>query len=245
MSEGRISGLARGLSFRLIEAGGVVDRAKVAADVAMLSQKERRAMRAEGVRFGAFSLYLPTLLEPPALDFSAAFAHLEAPNWRPNRDRLTLLPQPQPSDRSLAAFGLRAVGPFAVAVEALEALDARLREAPPIKSPGGAGVALPDDLAETLGWPKEAIPKVLKGLGFTTVRRSTEGAPALWRRRTAAKAPITSAKVESSSPFAALADFKVAEPPKRRPAPSRIHSAAKPLAGTRRRRRRKPRVTVA
>jgi ATP-dependent RNA helicase SUPV3L1/SUV3 len=243
MSEGRISGLARGLSFRLIEAGGVVDRARVAIDVALLSQKERRAMRAEGVRFGAFSLYLPALLEQTARDFYAAFAYLEAPNWRPNRDRLTLLPQPQPSDRALAAFGLRAVGPFAVAVESLEALDARLREAPPVKSQGGAGVALPSDLAETLGWSIEALPRVLKGLGFTTVRRATEGEPALWRRRAAAKAPIASPKVETSSPFAALAEFKVVEPPKRRPA--RADAAAKPLPGARRRRRRKPRVTVA
>ena len=245
MSEGRISGLARGLSFRLIEAGGVVDRAKVAADVALLSQKERRAMRAEGVRFGAFSLYMPALLETAAVDFSAAFAHLEASNWRPNRDRLTPLPQPQPSDRALAAFGLRAVGPFAVAVETLEALDARLREVPPVKSPGGAGVALPPDLAETLGWPIEALPRMLKGLGFAQARRAAEGEPALWRRRATVKAPVTSSKFETSSPFAALAEFKVAEPPKRRTGPARTAAAAKPSPGARRRRRRKPRVTVA
>ena len=245
MSEGRISGLARGLSFRLLEAGGVVDRAKVAADVALLSQKERRAMRAEGVRFGAFSLYMPALLETAAVDFSAAFAHLEAPSWRPNRDRLTPLPQPQPSDRALAAFGLRAVGPFAVAVETLEALDARLREVPPVKSPGGAGVALPPDLAETLGWPIEALPRMLKGLGFAQARRAAEGEPALWRRRATVKAPVTSSKFETSSPFAALAEFKVAEPPKRRTGPARTAAAAKPSPGARRRRRRKPRVTVA
>src|SRR5581483_12137690 len=62
VAEGRIRGLARGLAFRLIEAGGVLDRAAVRSDVRLLSQVERRALRGLGVRLGAFSLFLPGLL---------------------------------------------------------------------------------------------------------------------------------------------------------------------------------------
>ena len=39
-----------------------------------------------GVRFGAFSLYLPALLEPEAQLHRAAFAELASPAWRPDAD---------------------------------------------------------------------------------------------------------------------------------------------------------------
>ncbi|WP_296596437.1 helicase-related protein, partial [Phenylobacterium sp.] len=66
VADGKIRGLARGLAYRLIEAGGVLDRAEVAADTRALSQVERRMLRSLGVRIGAFSLYLPGLLRPEA-----------------------------------------------------------------------------------------------------------------------------------------------------------------------------------
>src|SRR5581483_6260488 len=64
VAEGRIKGLARGLAFRLIEAGGLLDRAAVRAEVRALSQQERRTLRSLGVRIGAFSLFMPGLLKP-------------------------------------------------------------------------------------------------------------------------------------------------------------------------------------
>ncbi|HEY0435489.1 MAG TPA: helicase-related protein, partial [Phenylobacterium sp.] len=63
VAEGKIKGLARGLAFRLIEAGGVLDRAPVRGEVRALSQVERRMLRGLGVRLGAFSLYMPGLLK--------------------------------------------------------------------------------------------------------------------------------------------------------------------------------------
>src|SRR5690606_6540736 len=74
VAEGRLKGLARGLAYRLLEGGGVLDRAAVREDAKALSQVERRALKAFGVRLGAFSLYLPALLRPQALAFSQAFA---------------------------------------------------------------------------------------------------------------------------------------------------------------------------
>ncbi len=210
MAEGRLSGLARGVGFRLSEAGGVIDRAQVAQEVALLSQKERRAMKALGVRFGAYSLYLPTLLETEALDFTAAFAQVEAPGWRPERTGLSR-PPPQMKggavpDRILSALGMRQVGPWVVSVEALEQLDAALRAEPA----QAQGVSAPDRVAEGLGWPVTALPVILKGLGYTVARRAEGDRPAVWRRRGAAASAPPMAPPPKDSPFAALAALRPA-----------------------------------
>src|SRR6185312_1407351 len=96
IAEGRIKGLARGLAYRLAEAGGAVARSAVEADARALSQAERRALKSLGVRFGAFSLFLPGLLEARARDFSAAFCG-EPCEWRPPVNQISPLPDPAPA----------------------------------------------------------------------------------------------------------------------------------------------------
>src|SRR5690606_36210154 len=123
VAEGRIKGLARGLAYRLIESGGVLDRAEVRAETRALSPGERRILRGLGVRIGAFSLYMPGLLTPEARALTQALILREAPHWRPPPDGLSLLPQPTPGARALPAYGLRAVGRHAAPVEHLERLD--------------------------------------------------------------------------------------------------------------------------
>ncbi len=245
MSDGRLKGLARGLAFRLIEAGGIIPRSRVATEVSALSQAERRTLRALGVRFGAFSLHLAGLLTPDALAFSNALARVAAPDWRPPPDGLSRLPATPPSDRAMAARGMIAVGPFAIPVTRLEQLDALLR-AQPVDGPG---VAAPDSIAQTLGWPTDSLPVVLKALGYTPARREKDK-PVLWRRRGVAKPAAALPTTRPNSPFAALASLKTPEPvspPSRRPSGPRIVSApAAPIetAGLelkrRRPRRRRP-----
>ncbi|MGB3745320.1 MAG: helicase-related protein, partial [Xanthobacteraceae bacterium] len=59
-----VTGIARGVAFQLIEALGVLDRARVADDVKGLEQPARASLRKYGVRFGAYHIYLPALLKP-------------------------------------------------------------------------------------------------------------------------------------------------------------------------------------
>jgi ATP-dependent RNA helicase SUPV3L1/SUV3 len=216
---GRIRGLARGLAYRLAEAGGLIDRRAVEADVRALSQAERRALKGLGVRFGAFSLFIPALLTPEARAFSAAFAALAAPDWRPGADHPSPLPAPVPPPAALAALGLRAVAGLVVPVEALEALDAALRAAP--RQAGGS--ALDAAAIAALGWTPDQAGQILRGLGYAPVRKPVDGEPALWRRRSPrgerAEAP------PRASPFAALAALTPAAAPvpraKRRHRPRR------------------------
>ena len=208
LADGKIKGLARGVAYRLIEAGGVLDRDLVRAEAKALSQVERRALKGLGVRLGHFSLYLPALLKPHALAFAQGFAPRE---WRPSITSVSRLPQPAPSPTQLAAFGLRAVGPLAVPAEALERLDDLLRTA---AKPG----LLSDQAREELGWSAAEARDILRGLNFAPTTKPKEGEAMVWRRRTEKpKAPPPQQQPAPHSPFAALASLKDRPAPTRRP----------------------------
>ena len=87
IEDGRLKGLARGLAYQLVEQFGALDRRAADARIRLLSRNERRTLKALGVRFGAFSLYLPSLLEPKAQLLGVAYAELASPGWRPERGR--------------------------------------------------------------------------------------------------------------------------------------------------------------
>jgi ATP-dependent RNA helicase SUPV3L1/SUV3 len=215
LSDGSLKGLARGVAYRLVEAGGLIDRAEIGTDVSGLSQAERRALRGLGVRFGAFSLALPTLAQPEARALLTAFAAIEAPHWRPSTTEPSRLPEPAPSAAALAAFGLRRLGSLAVPADQLESLDGLLREAPHT----GGGVALTEVLIAPLGWSLETATAVLRGLGYAPVRGKDKDAPKVWRRRSSGPAgPIS----RPDSPFAALAALRAQPAPERRRKKKRV-----------------------
>jgi ATP-dependent RNA helicase SUPV3L1/SUV3 len=183
----------------------------VEADLKSLSQGERRALRALGVRIGAFAVFLPSLLAPVAGPFAAAFACLAAPDWRPAAG-VTPLPEPGPPARALGLRGLMATGALAVPAAALERLDELLRGA----SRQGAGVLFSDQAREELGWSETEARAILRGLGFVPVGRPKPGEPTAWRRTTRPKAaPKRPIAVAPGSPFAALAALR--PPPVRTP----------------------------
>ncbi|MDB5626805.1 MAG: helicase-like, partial [Tardiphaga sp.] len=61
-----ITGIGRGIAFQLIEALGVLERQKIAAEMKDLDQASRASLRKYGVRFGAYHIYIPSLLKPAA-----------------------------------------------------------------------------------------------------------------------------------------------------------------------------------
>ena len=150
----------------------------------------RRALKAAGLRFGAFTLFLPPLLTQDALAFSTAFAAVEAEGW------------------TLSGRGLRALGAATWPVLTLERLDDLLR---------AADFVLTDAALEALGWSRKEGEATLRALDFFPVRKARDGEPALWRRRAQARAPKPAAPANPASPFAALAALTEPPPAKRRP----------------------------
>ena len=212
VAEGRIKGLARGLAFRLIEAGGVLDRAQARTETRSLSPVERRTLRGLGVRLGAFSIFMPSLLRPDARALTQALAGREVPGWRPALAAVSRLPAQTPSPRALAAFGLRAVRGLAVPLEQLERLDELLRAG--VRQ--GGGVVFSDAARDELGWREDEARHILMGLGFASIRRP--GEPVAWRRRSERDFAVEHKPITAPhSPFAALAALQGAPAPTRRP----------------------------
>ncbi|MEQ8366482.1 MAG: helicase-related protein [Roseicyclus sp.] len=59
-----ITGLARGVAFRMVEGFGIVPRAEIADDIKALDQDARGLLRKHGVRFGQFTIFQSLLLKP-------------------------------------------------------------------------------------------------------------------------------------------------------------------------------------
>ncbi|MCP5432847.1 MAG: disulfide oxidoreductase [Alphaproteobacteria bacterium] len=149
--EPALTGLARGIAFRLIEAFGALDRRQVADDIRQLAPVERSQLRRLGVRIGEFSVFLPSLLKPsPARLLSVLWAAFED-RFRPDLP-IPSLPQPglcsvgleAGSPRAFyGAVGFRVLGKRAVRIDMLERLADLLRKAREASRPKPAEAALP------------------------------------------------------------------------------------------------------
>lgn len=203
MASGELKGLPRGLAWRLAEAGGVLPRPEVEAELAALSQQERRALRALGVTIGAHSVWLPAALSRRARALAAAFTAGEGGGWRPPAERLSPLPDPAPSARALAARGLRAVGRWAAPVAQLEQMAEALRAGP-------RGAPLDPATLAALGWTEAQGREIRNALKAARPGR-----------------PPKPARVRPESPFAALAALKPQPAPARRRRPRRRPAARK------------------
>ena len=179
IEDGRLRGLARGLAYQLVEQFGALDRRAADARIRLLSRNERRTLKALGVRFGAFSLYLPSLLEPKAQLLAFAYAELASPAWRPDARTLNPLPRPAPRPQALALRGLRAVGQLAAPIAELERLDALARAAWP---EGAGAIDVTDALLASLSWRRDDAHHILRALGFRARARGR-------RRRARAVSP--------------------------------------------------------
>ena len=193
---GTLTGLPRGLAFRLIEVGGLLDRREIERDLAALSHAERRTLKTFAVRVGSHSVWLPSVLKPRARTLAQAFA---GPALALRDTGLSVLPEPSPSPRALSAQGLRAVGRFAIPVETLERLAELKRDA--------GKAELSDAALAELGWSAAELKTVLAAL--RTPRAQLPDRPD--------KAP----RPVKDSPFAALAALTAPPAPVRRKRPRR------------------------
>lgn len=237
MESGEVTGLARGIAFRLRESLGSLDRRDVAGDLTQLSTAERRMLRQLGARIGRFSVFMPALLKPEAAGLLARLWQARDPENRiflPSPG-LTSVPDRKDLPRAaLAAAGFRRCGPRAVRLDSLEALGEAVSKGFEAHK-GKPGFPLDPDMTSHLGCSVEDLRGVLKSIGYAPARKESlteegEKIPELWRpRREKRHAPnqkdgrkkgpppnASTPPPDPDSPFAKLAALKPAGPAPRR-----------------------------
>lgn len=187
-----LTGLARGIAFRVVEALGVLDRLKVLQDVRNLDQEGRAALRSKGIRFGGYHLFMPSLLKPaPRLLALQLWALQHGGLDQKGLDDVALLAgsgrtslpiDPDISADLYRAAGYRVCGTRAVRVDMLERLVDLIRPAvayQPGISMGDApaGAAEGDFFTPTLpmtslvGCAGEDFASILTSLGYVREKR--------------------------------------------------------------------------
>jgi ATP-dependent RNA helicase SUPV3L1/SUV3 len=226
-----LEGIARGVAFRIGEALGVLERAQVADDVKSLTQDARGQLRKLGVRFGAYHLYLPTLLKPAPRAFAAQLWALRNPMIDSGQSQAEV-PHLAASGRTsfvadkdipkgfYRAAGFHACGERVVRVDILERLADLIRPAvayrpgttpgdPPAGAADGDGFVVTVAMTSLAGCSGEAFASILRALGYKSEQR--QGPPiTVPLVPAAATAPATPAVPASDAAESATGD---AEPP--------------------------------
>ena len=186
-----ITGIARGIAFQLIEALGVLERAKITAEMKDLDQPSRATLRKYGVRFGAYHIYFPGLLKPAA----RALASLLWAEKQDNVDMQALSGAQHLAssgrtsfavDKALArdayrVLGYRQCGERAVRVDILERLADLIRpalawrESSPGEKPAGAfdgrSFVVTQAMTSLTGSAGEDFASILRALGYRMDKR--------------------------------------------------------------------------
>jgi ATP-dependent RNA helicase SUPV3L1/SUV3 len=195
-----ISGLAKGIAFRLTESFGALKRDTVAEEIRTLDQPARAQLRKYGVRFGAFNIYFPQLLKPIAAELTLtlwALKHAAANNLKldelpePPRAGLTSVPvNPAIPEAFYRAYGFHVCGPRAVRIDIIERLADQIRPlvgwrasessaTPPRGATGDGGFTVTPEMMSILGCSTEELGNVLRALGFRLERRPVRPRPAV------------------------------------------------------------------
>ena len=223
-----LTGLAKGLAYRLVENLGIIPRGEIADEVKALDQEARGALRKLGVRFGQFTVFLPPLLKP-------APTRLRLVLWGLWKELDEIPPGPPPGHVTVVAAqnavpgyyamaGYRAAGDRAIRIDMLERLADLLRDrdskagfeaAPEMLSITGLSLELFAGLMTGLGYradrgerPKLRGPKP----GVTVVPAEAEPVAEAVAHVEPAAAPAADAPVAESAPAEAPAPETPAEP---------------------------------
>ena len=210
---------ARGIAYRLVESFGSIDRTEIAEEVRSLDQDARAGMRALGVRFGAYDIYVPQLLKPAPSGLLATLwaiknGGLDQPGLGELAGFAASGRTSLPVDPALPAplyriVGYRIAGNRAVRIDILERLANLIRPliswrqtpettTPPDGAVPGNGFTLTVAMTSLLGCSGEDFSSVLNALGYRMERRP---APAI----TEPPAPPAEAEINGEPTIASLA----------------------------------------
>jgi ATP-dependent RNA helicase SUPV3L1/SUV3 len=227
-----VTGIARGIAFQLIEALGVLERAKIAAEMKDLDQPSRASLRKYGVRFGAYHIYVPALLKPAARALASLL-------WAEKQDSVdmaalsgaqhlagsgrTSFPVDKLIDRdAYRVLGYKQCGERAVRVDILERLADLIRPAlswrqgslggalgeKPAGAFDGRGFVVTQAMTSLTGSAGEDFASILRALGYRMEKRPPlpPAPPAVAVETAAAEAAAVEAVAAEAGAETALAE---------------------------------------
>ncbi len=192
-----ITGLARGVAYRIVESLGVIERTAIAGDVKELDQDNRKLLRRHGVRFGQRTIYVQPVLRPEATRWRIVLWSLSRglPVFPPPPPPglVTIPANPEAPDGYYPLSGYDAVGNLAIRIDMLERLLNLLRA-----EDGRAGFEATADMLSITGLSLERFAELMNGLGYRADRfeRQKERAPLEAREEGREPVPGEAAAVE-------------------------------------------------
>src|ERR1700761_4801296 len=219
-----ITGIARGIAFQLIEAMGVLERSKIAAEMKDLDQPSRASLRKYGVRFGAYHIYVPSLLKPAARALASLLWALKLDNvdmaalsgaQHLAGSGRTSFPVDKALDRdAYRVLGYKQCGERAVRVDILERLADLIRPAlawregslgeKPAGAFDGRGFVVTQAMTSLTGSAGEDFASILRALGYRMEKRpAPPPPPAAVEAAPTEAAPIEAATTEAAGTAAA------------------------------------------
>ena len=181
--------IVRDLAHELVRSLGVLEREPIKAKIRALSQDDRAELRKQGVRFGAYYLFLPALLKPAARKLALQLWGLQASGDASELLR-TLGPVASSGRTSLAldngiskegyrVAGYRPCGERIVRVDVVERLAGMIRAAIAGEAPGGAvglpgqrtskGFVVSGAMTSLTGCSGEQFASILRSMAFRSV----------------------------------------------------------------------------
>ncbi|QDG79474.1 helicase-related protein [Labrenzia sp. PHM005] len=227
-----LEGLARGIAFRIVEGLGILERQDAADEIRQLDQDMRASLRKHGIRFGAYTIFVPALLKPAPSQLLAQLWALKHGSLDMNgmeelpqlsaSGRTSIPVNPEINQALYKVVGFRVCGPRAVRVDILERLADLIRPLIAWK-PLDAEVAPPEGAIETgggftvtvamtslLGCAGEDFSAVLKSLGYRLETKEVQR-PVVVKPDTETTPADSAATPEVTSATASPAESEAAE----------------------------------
>jgi ATP-dependent RNA helicase SUPV3L1/SUV3 len=179
--------IVRDLARQLVRSLGVLEREPIKAKIKALAQDDRAELRKQGVRFGAYYLFVPSLIKPAPRNLALQLWCLQAPGdageYLPtlgsvaSSGRTSLSVDNGISKEGYRIAGYRPSGDRIVRVDVLERLAGMIRAAIAPEAPGAApgshriskGFVVSGQMTSLTGCSGEQFASILRSMGFRPV----------------------------------------------------------------------------
>ncbi len=173
-----LAGQPRGIAYRLVENFGAMSRGQFGEALKQLSQDDRAKLRKLGVRFGEYTLHMPSLLKPAAARMMALLWAI----WTERDPSELSLPKPglvsfpikeDVPHAYVYALGYRPSGDRAVRIDMLERLAQLIRTAR-TSDAGKEGFEATPQMMSLVGCSGDEFESILRSLGYRkqTIKRA-------------------------------------------------------------------------